>query len=202
MTHSSLSESNNERLEFLGDAVLDLIVSDWLFKHFGELREGRLTEYKSMLVSRSTLSKIGSKLNLQNHLEVGPSFKGKAIPKSLIGNAFEAIIGAIFLDLSRQESLVLLGGKVREWLEEDFSKLATEYSHTNAKQLLQKFCQKKLNALPRYQTTEEESGIFKSTLFIQEKNKGEGLGKTKKAAERLAAQEALKSFPIVEEHDE
>ena len=107
MTHSSLSKNNNERLEFLGDAVLDLIVSDWLFKHFGELREGRLTEYKSMLVSRNTLSKIGSKLNLQKHLQVGPSFKAKAIPKSLIGNAFEAIIGAIFLDLSRFQSRLL-----------------------------------------------------------------------------------------------
>ena len=140
ITHSSLSDNNNERLEFLGDAVLDLVISNWLFKEFGDLREGRLTEYKSMLVSRENLAKVGAKLNLQDYLQAGQSFDQQKIPKSLIGNTFEAIIGAIFLDLSSQESLRFLNGKVREWLREDFSKLAVEYTQKNAKQLLQKFC--------------------------------------------------------------
>ena len=110
LTHSSKSKNNNERLEYLGDAVINLAISDYLIKNFTDLDEGSLSILRSNLVSRATLSKVASQLGLESYLKIGKSLLNQENKKiSIYGNAFEAIIGGIYLDkdFSQAASVVI-----------------------------------------------------------------------------------------------
>jgi dsRNA-specific ribonuclease len=98
LTHKSLSSQNNERLEFLGDALLNLHVSEHLYSRFDSLDEGKLTQFKAKLVSRENLTKIAENLELSRFIRAG---KGeKLVDNSIVGNTLEALIGAVYLDSS------------------------------------------------------------------------------------------------------
>ena len=103
LTHASTQEVHNERLEFLGDAVLNLVVSQTIFARFPEAREGRLTELKAFLVARNTLEEVAQRLGLAGEIRTGGGLENRgSLPRSLLGNALEAILGAIFLDSENQ----------------------------------------------------------------------------------------------------
>ena len=98
LTHTSGSQENNEVLEFLGDSVLNLIVTELLLEKFPNENEGFLSLMRSKLVSRKILNKLANGFKLEDFLILGESFKNQEIPEDLLGNALEAILGSIFLE--------------------------------------------------------------------------------------------------------
>ena len=192
ITHKSInSDFNNERLEFLGDSVISLVVSEALHFEESSLDEGKLSIYRSRIVSRTSLSKAGLKIKLDKYLQAGLALKNNQnLTETIIGNALEALIGAIFLDsdfLKAKEITLSI-------LDIDFSKLLLE-EQKDSKTLLQEFLQSLDEDLPEYVTTEKkENGeiyfVSKITLPIHNVF-GEGQGKSKKIAEQEAASNVL-----------
>ncbi len=192
ITHKSVnSDFNNERLEFLGDSVISLVVSEALHFEESSLDEGKLSIYRSRIVSRSSLSKAGLKIKLDKYLHAGSALKNNQnLTETIIGNTLEALIGAIFLDsdfLKAKEITLSI-------LDIDFSKLLLE-EQKDSKTLLQEFLQSLDEDLPEYVTTEKKQNgktyfVSKVTLPIHDVF-GEGKGKSKKLAEQEAASNVL-----------
>jgi ribonuclease-3 len=192
ITHKSInSDFNNERLEFLGDSVISLVVSEALHFKESSLDEGKLSIYRSRIVSRSSLSKAGLKIKLDKYLQAGPALKNNQnLTETIMGNTLEALIGAIFLDsdfLKAKEITLSI-------LDIDFSKLLLE-EQKDSKTLLQEFLQSLDEDLPEYLTAEKKQNgeiyfVSKVTLPIHNVF-GEGQGKSKKLAEQEAASKVL-----------
>jgi len=192
ITHKSInSDFNNERMEFLGDAVISLIVSEALHLEENSLDEGELSIYRSRIVSRSSLSKAGLKINLNKYLKAGSALKNNQnLTETIVGNTLEALIGAIYLDsdfLKAKEITLFI-------LDIDFSKLLLE-EQKDSKTLLQEFLQSLDDDLPEYVTTEKKQNgkiYFVSKVTLPKHNVfGEGQGKSKKLAEQEAASNVL-----------
>ena len=192
ITHKSInSDFNNERLEFLGDSVISLVVSEALHFEESSLDEGKLSIYRSRIVSRSSLSKAGLKIKLDKYLHAGSALKNNQnLTETIIGNTLEALVGAIFLDsdflIAKEITLSIL--------DIDFSKLLLE-EQKDSKTLLQEFLQSLDEDLPEYVTTEKRQNreiyfVSKVTLPIHNVC-GEGQGKSKKLAEQEAASNVL-----------
>ncbi len=192
ITHKSVnSDFNNERLEFLGDSVISLVVSEALHLKENSLDEGKLSIYRSRIVSRSSLSKAGLKIKLDKYLKAGSALKNNQnLTETIIGNTLEALIGAIFLDsdfLKAKEITLSI-------LAIDFSKLLLE-EQKDSKTLLQEFLQSLDEDLPEYVTSEKKQNgeiYFVSKVALPIHNVfGEGQGKSKKLAEQEAASNIL-----------
>jgi ribonuclease-3 len=191
---SSSSEINehqpsNERLEFLGDAILDAVVAEHLFIKFPDENEGFLTKLKSKIVNRKTLSEIGKKMEIREVLNYNQS---RAINLATIeGNALEAIIGAIYLDGGFDKAKQSLNNYVfRKNL--DFNKLLTEEIDFKSKLFI--WCQKKKLVIEFFVVSEINlNGIWHYEVKVAINNNEFGFGKglSKKAAEQLAAKETL-----------
>ena len=192
LTHKSFDNNfNNERLEFLGDAVISLVVSELLISKEKTLDEGKLSIFRSKIVSRSALSKIAVKVDLDQYLKAGPALENNQnLTEIIVGNTLEAIIGAIFLDsdfeMAKKITLSILNI--------DFSSLMSN-EQKDSKTLLQEFLQASNETLPNYVTTESDrngSLTFISEVRLPNFNiSGRGEGKNKKIAEQHAAAEAL-----------
>ena len=192
ITHKSINSNfNNERLEFLGDSVISLVVSEALHFEESSLDEGKLSIYRSRIVSRSSLSRAGLKIKLNKYLHAGSALKNNQnLTETIIGNTLEALIGAIFLDsdfLKAKEITLSI-------LDIDFSKLLLE-EQKDSKTLLQEFLQSLDEDLPEYVTTEKKQNgeiYFVSKVTLSKHNVfGEGQGKSKKLAEQKAASNVL-----------
>jgi ribonuclease-3 len=194
ITHRSIAyasprEFSNERLEFLGDAILDAIIAEFLFQKFPDQDEGYLTKVKSKVVSRKTLSEIGEELELRKILRYN---KGRSINlSSLEGNAFEAIIGAIYLDSSYEAVKKILHHHIfRKYV--DLNKILVEEIDFKSKLFI--WSQKRRLALD-FKVLQEENthGVWKYEVMVQINgtNYGKGLGTSKKIAEQAAARETL-----------
>lgn len=204
ITHSSYARcypedglKDNERLEFFGDAVLKLVVSEYIFAKYPTFNEGKLTHIRSIAVSDETLAKIGKKINLGSFLVFshGESNSGGASRVSNLANAMEALFGAIYLDKGLDVA--------REFiipLYESFEpKLLTGGQKKDGKSALQEFAQKNHLTLPFYQIMNEEGPdhekIFEVKCEINFNDKlyaATGKGNNKKAAEQEAAKRILK----------
>jgi len=203
LTHKSyLNEAkeegvkDNERLEFLGDAVLDLIISDILMERFPDASEGALSKMKSRIVSEETLARVAKQIDLGNFLYLG---RGEEVThgkekRSLLADAMEAVIAAIYLDkgLSSVQEVVLK--RFQQSLEElTQSKLTSDY-----KTELQEQCQKRFGSLPVYRVAQESGPdhqkIFEIEIRIDEVPYGMGAGSSKKEAEQRAAKIALEQL--------
>ena len=191
LTHSSKSKNNNERLEYLGDAVINLAISDYLIKNFTDLDEGSLSILRSNLVSRATLSKVASQLGLESYLKIGKSLLNQENKKiSIYGNAFEAIIGGIYLDkdFSQAASVVI------NLLEQEIESLKKNKTK-DKKTLLQEELQQRKVDLPVYKLNYENDESFNVICEVQELDLlSEGKGKNKKEAEQNAAANLLKKL--------
>ena len=191
LTHSSKSKNNNERLEYLGDAVINLAISDYLIKNFTDLDEGSLSILRSNLVSRATLSKVASQLGLESYLKIGKSLLNQENKKiSIYGNAFEAIIGGIYLDkdFSQAASVVI------NLLEQEIESLKKNKTK-DKKTLLQEELQQRKVDLPVYKLNYENDESFKVICEVRELDLlSEGQGKNKKEAEQNAAANLLKKL--------
>ncbi|MDA9660961.1 ribonuclease III [Gammaproteobacteria bacterium] len=191
LTHKSLSTINNERLEFLGDAVLNLYVSERLFDTYENLKEGKLTRFKASIVSRENLQLVATEIGLSNHIKLG---KGETLEEnSILGNVLEAIIGAIFLDSSYARTIEVLD----KLFQDNFLELVEEKELKDSKSTLQELLQKKYKSLPRYSlsndSTNKVNKHFQISCFVDAADLiSHGEGKTRKKAELDAARNMLK----------
>jgi ribonuclease-3 len=201
ITHKSYSHEHgdtavpfNERLEFLGDAVLELIVSEHIFKKYRNFDEAELSKIKSYAVQESTLAVIAKKLKIGSYLRLGKGeeMTGGRKKPSLLSNAFEAIIAAIFLDGGYRNAKKVIAASLFPHIE----KLSTENFIFDFKTRFQEMSQQKFGVLPRYVIDKEEGPEHRKTfqvkVYIKNRLMGCGKGKTKKAAAQKAAEEGLK----------
>ncbi len=190
----SFTPSFNERLEFLGDSVLGLIVSDYLFISYRNYSEAELSKIKAYAVQENTLAEIALQLDIGSCLFFGRGEEGTGgrHKPSLLANAFEAVLGAVYLDgglkAARAFAIGLLKDKINKLISED---LLFDF-----KTRFQEIVQEKFGILPKY-TVHKESGpehikIFEVEVFVGEEKYGSGKGRTKKEAAQMAAGEGLK----------
>jgi len=184
---------HNERLEFLGDSVLQLITSWYLFVNFPHLGEGELSLIRAHLVNRQRLSEIAQKLKIERFLLIGKNFDEKGF-KTILGNSLEAIIGAIFLDLGLE--------KAKEFIEKNIltetEEIVKKKKYKDPKTLLQEILQKESKTLPEYKILEisgpPHKRHFKVGLYLNNKKIAEGEGSSKKEAEIAAALKVLEKY--------
>jgi len=211
LTHSSYTFENklsplesNERLEFLGDAVLKLIASDYLHERFPDYSEGELTKIRAILISDNTLTKIANQINLSKYLKVGyheEKLGGRTRPSTL-ACAFEAMLGALYLDgkiHDLQLTLISL-------FEDTVTEIDKSTSKYNFKALIQEYTQAEGGGLPEYRILKEEgpphSRSFEIGVFINDELCGIGAGKSKKEAQQKAAEMAARSLGLISEESE
>lgn len=188
-----LGISDNQRLEFLGDAVISLAISHLLMESFPEIKEGDLSKYRASLVSESGLYHIARELHLGDYLLLGKGEEqtnGRKKP-SIISDAFEALIGAIYLDGGFAEALRIIAKLFSPLL----NKITLGKSINDFKTELQEYSQDTFQSPPEYRV-EKETGpdhdkTFYVSVYLKEKLMGLGKGKSKKEAEQNAAKEAL-----------
>lgn len=200
LTHPSCTPNpseNYERLEFLGDAVLKLIVSDILYNKYPEYQEGNLSKIRSAAVSDNILSKIAHEIGLCKLIIVPPHGQGLSDLESVCACAFEAVLGAFYLD-KKFEQLKIFLNKVMEPYIEDINNNSGKY---NAKAILQEYTQSIDKKTPEYKIIEETGPAHKKTFTIEVLYQGkviaQGIGKTKKEAEQHAAYEACRKFGVL-----
>jgi ribonuclease-3 len=192
------NDRDNERLEFLGDAVLSLIISDHLARTCPDFTEGDLSKLKARLVSEASLAKAARGLELGALLRLG---RGEELTQgreknSLLANALEALIAAVYLDggLEQAQTFTL------RVLDQDLEKIheASGDAAGDYKTRLQEWCQKRFETLPQYVTIRESGPDHQKTFEVQVAIKGEllgvGVGRTKKEAEQMAAQQAVQQM--------
>ncbi len=188
--------SDNERLEFLGDAVLGLCVSDLLMKKHADFDEGTLSKIRSLMVNEKPLADLAAQLGLGDCLLLGrgEEHSGGRAKESLLANAFEAVIAAIYLDSSFSKTKTLIR-RLMKPLMNDQALAAQSFDY---KTVLQELCQKKYKSAPLY-TLLAESGPDHDKIFEIEVAAGDsvreiGRGKSKKDAQKQAAQKAWESL--------
>jgi len=203
LTHSSGVDNrllSNERLEFLGDSVLAIVICQALFERFPSYLEGDLTKMKSMLVARRTCAKVAKQLGLQNHLKVGKGMaSSRALSGSLAAGLLEAIVAVIYLD----------GGfdAAREFVLRTFASLIkqadAEQAQGNFKSILQQYAQQQLEATPVYELLDEKGPdhdkCFESQVVIADRYFPSAWGTNKKEAEQKAALNALIELGALED---
>ena len=200
MVHSSyINESpefapvSNERLEFLGDAVLGQVIAEKLYSDYPHFSEGEMTKLRSALVSRSTLARIARNIGLGNYLYLGKGEEasgGRNKPTNLAG-ALEAVMAAVFLD----QGLATAKDFILRLLNKEIQKVVSQGVQTDYKSKLQEFIQSRQQQTPTYYVVEAEGLVHdrKFTVEVRVDNSvlGKGSSKSKKAAEAEAARSAL-----------
>lgn len=185
-----------ERLEFLGDAVLELIVSDFLYTNYPETLEGELTKMRSQIVSRKSLAKRGNEINLANYVLMSENEESTGGRKrnSIISNAYEALIGAVYIDggKNKAEKFIL------KFVLENHKEIIADEGSINYKGKLLEVLQSSKMCEPKYEIVQEDGPehdkIFTLELIINSKVYGVGIGKTKKIAEQKAASQGLEKL--------
>ncbi len=203
MTHCSSVVNrfeSNERLEFFGDAILDMIICEYIYETYTDMDEGSLTQLKSSVVSRKTCSIVAEPLELGKYTVLGKgSEKLDSLTGSVVACVLEAVIGAIYLD----------GGykKTKKFIIKNFKPIIEDsvLSHHkgNYKSLLQHYTQRNYGVTPHYEIVDEQgpdhNKCFESEALLGRKSLGRGWGVNKKEADQKAAYNALIALEIIEE---
>ncbi len=191
--HKNESTESNERLEYLGDAVLELITTEFLYKTMPDTPEGKMTAIRSALVKTTTLSQVGKELDLGKmlFLSKGEEVSGGRENEALTANTVEAVIGALYLD----QGLEVARGFIAEHILSRFNEVIDKKLYKDAKSSLQEEVQACGFEAPIYQVLGEEGPdhdkSFTVAVFVGGKQVGEGAGKSKQLAQQVAAAEAL-----------
>ncbi len=210
LTHSSYTNEmrsrgfraeSNEALEFLGDAVLQIVISEYLYDRLSKRGEGTLTRIRQNIVCESTLAKIAGNLDVGAYLNIGTGEENTGIRTSnkVLADAMEAIIAAVYMDdrtnsngnLYRAVIICLFEGEIERYIK---------CTHDDYKTMLQQFVEKNGDSILNYGIEEfgpEHNKTFHAAAYINNNKVGVGEGKTKRAAEMQAAQAALKLFGIL-----
>jgi ribonuclease-3 len=194
LTHKSYKQPyDNERLEFLGDAVLDLIVGEYLFKKFSKSDEGKLSKIRASLVNEAGFDKLARSLNLGDYILLSNAEEnngGREKP-SLLSNAFEAIIGAIYLE-SGLKTVELIAIKL---IEANHEEISLDSLFRDFKTTLQELTQARFGMTPEYKVIASRGPDhlkeFEVGVFIQDQEYARAIGKSKKIAQQEAAKEAV-----------
>ncbi len=202
MTHRSyLNEhpealEDNERLEFLGDAILDFLVGEWLYNRFPEMEEGELTQMRSALVQTNQLAAFARQLKLENTIRLGKgeTKSGGKLRNTLLCDVFEAFIGALFLD----QGIEVVRDFINPMLEVAVNEVIELHKNEDPKSQLQEWAQANGYSTPKYVTKgvkgPDHAKIFEIEVKVNNKIMGNGIGKSKQSAEKNAAQKALESI--------
>ncbi len=202
LTHKSYANENsnilkhNERLEFLGDSVLDILVSDYLVHKYSEFAEGKLSKIRAAVVNETCLAKLAKSIKLGNYLLLGrgEDLSGGREKASILADTFEALAGAVFCDgrLDAASDIFL------PLLKEEITKTAESWSFRDFKSDLQEYTQNKLVCIPSYKVVREigpdHAKEFEVVVLIKNEVEGKGLGRSKKEAEQAAAKMAMENY--------
>lgn len=200
LTHTSYANEHglkynehNERLEFLGDSVLGLVVSEYIFKKFRNREEGKLSRLRASVVCESSLAEVARKIKIHEYIRIGrgEELTGGRQKDSLLADATEAIIAAIYLDQGY--------GKARDFVLEHLKNkievIAKKKEYIDFKTKLQEYVQKNLLAAIKYSVVDEwgpdHNKTFSVDVYLDNSKYGNGTGKSKKEAEQIAAKNAL-----------
>lgn len=200
LTHKSYANENrskttkdNERLEFLGDAILNLVISDLIYRKYSDYPEGELAKTRAVVVSAPTLARTSKKLELGQYMFLGKGeeMTGGRERDSILADAFEAVVGAIYLDRGLKEA----GRFIKKYLIEEIYMVESGEYVQDYKTILQEEIQKRSNTRPLYRVIHEEGPDHdkRFTVQVEYKNSviGEGTGKNKKEAQQKAAADAI-----------
>ena len=205
LTHASLTEDrleSNERLEFLGDAVLGMVVCEYLHDTFPDLLEGEMTKVKSTVVSRRVCAEVASEMGLDEILMIGKGMASRdALPTSVAAAVYESVLGAVYLDagLDTTRTLIISG------LEDRIRQAAASGHHSNFKSVLQQIAQQVFNHTPTYALLDEQgpdhAKCFEIAVTIGTRRFPPCWGPSKKRAEQEAALMALEELGYAKRHD-
>lgn len=196
--HIKYKKVNNERLELLGDAVLDLIVTEYLYKTYPSALEGELAKLKAMVVSEPVLAKISKKLKYGEYLMLskGEELTGGRERNSILGDVFEAILGAIYLD----SDFITAKEIAMKHLKYHIEHINENEDILDFKTILQEYSQKEFKIIPVYKVVSEDGPdhlkTFEVVVTINDDLKGYGKGKNKKSAEQSAAKDICKRMGV------
>ena len=205
LTHASVAATraaSNERLEFLGDAILGMVICHDIYDREPELLEGEMTKIKSSVVSRQTCARVAQAIGLTELLELGRGFDSlTSLPPSLGAAAFEAVIGAIFLDggFTQARKFVL------EKMDDELTAAMKSEHQRNYKSLLQQHAQRRWNVTPEYDLLDEKgpehAKCFEIAIRLNGRVFSSAWGNSKKQAEQSAALAALRELGLIDEQE-
>ena len=187
---------DNERLEFLGDAVLDFVVGAWLYNHFPEMSEGEMTRLRAALVSTERLGEFGAQIEIGRALRMGHGEEesGGRTRGAMLCNAFEAVVGAVYLDSGIDAVQAFLD----PLLEQGVAEIRGGRGDRDPKSLLQEWVQARGGEAPLYRIVAESgpdhSKYFEVEVVVEGRPVARGEGRSKQAASKLAAREALNAL--------
>jgi len=194
MTHRSVGGQNNERLEFLGDSIVNFVIAEALFRRFPEAREGQLSRLRARLVKGQTLAELAREMEFGEHLRLGSGEmkSGGHRRESILADAVEAVIGAIYLDAGMESVRV----RVLSWYAARLEGTSLQDTQKDPKTRLQEFLQSRQLPLPRYEVVNVEGEAHSQTFtvdchveMLDQHTTGEGA--SRRHAEQQAAEKAL-----------
>lgn len=199
LTHRSFSRDNNERLEFLGDSILNFLIAEDLFLRFDGAREGQLSRLRALLVKRQTLAAIARDFGVGDYLSMGSGElkSGGYDRDSILSDALEAIIGAMYLDAD----LATVRERLLDWFEDRLDSLSLDQSQKDAKSRLQELLQSRGADLPEYVVVETRGQSHNQIFFVECRSglleaPARGKGSSRRGAEQAAATVALHMFGV------
>lgn len=204
LTHRSFAGRNNERLEFLGDAILNFVIGEALFQHFPQAREGQLSRLRARLVKGQTLAQLARGFDIGDYLRLGSGElkSGGFRRESILADAMEALIGAIYLDRGMEAARE----RILAWLGEQLNSLTLVDTNKDPKTRLQEFLQSRGCELPRYEVVDIQGEPHCRSFYVEcevtllsEKTCGHGA--SRRIAEQVAATAALVALGVENGND-
>jgi ribonuclease-3 len=199
LTHRSHGGQNNERLEFLGDSIVNMVIAEYLYRHFEKAREGQLSRLRARMVKGVTLAEIGREFELGNYLRLGPGElkSGGFRRESILADAVESVIGAIYLD----SDFHTCREQILRWFEVRLKKLDLQDTQKDPKTRLQEYLQSRQFPLPLYEVISVDGEAHAQTFNIScalpsLDRKTSGIGSSRRIAEQEAARNALKQMGV------
>lgn len=194
LSHRSVGSANNERLEFIGDSIVNFLMAEALFNQFPDSREGELSQMRAQLVKGTTLAEIAREFELGDFLNLGPGElkSGGHRRESILADTVEALIGAMYLD----GGMEACRKHVNNWYQSRLVSISPKQEIKDAKSRLQEFLQGRGQALPKYHVCETAGSDHQQQFTVEcevepSKQRFEGCGTSRRSAEQAAAQAAL-----------
>lgn len=197
-THKSYGNENqvenNERMEFLGDAVLELLVTEFLFKTYPHAREGKMTAIRSSVVRKESLAQLAKKLELGNHIKLSKGERFGNKKDYILANTVESLLGALYLDRGLMQCKKFL----KTYLFPEIIRLEKAENYIGPKSKLQEWAQKERNITPHYQLVSSKGPdhfkTFTMAVYLEKECIAEGVGNSKQMAENNSAENALQKL--------
>ncbi|MFT6288295.1 MAG: ribonuclease-3 [Halieaceae bacterium] len=197
LTHRSVGKANNERLEFLGDSIVNHVVAEFLFHRFPRMREGNLSRMRAALVKGVTLAEVARELQLGEYLNLGPGERksGGNRRDSILADTLEGVAGAILLD----GGYAACRERILAWLDSRLANMTADQDDKDAKTLLQEYLQGRSQSLPEYVLVRAQGEDHAQTFLVACKLptggiETQGSGTSRRSAEQAAAQSALEEI--------